>query len=419
MEEGKILKKTVLVIEDDEINLQLLVRILEDTYSVIAARNGLEGLNMLRRYGSRISAVMLDIQMPVMNGYELLERVSSDAALCKIPVIVATALDSRQDEMQCLELGAVDFISKPYNAQLILLRLKNIIKLRESELRISELEIDALTGFKNRMAYYEDIAKIEADKEKKEQPLGIIFADINGLKLVNDDLGHEAGDQLISGIARSITEVFPDANKYRIGGDEFVILSYEENEEAFNEKLQLLGNSWQEGQSAAIGSVWLEEATQLEKQVAAADKAMYCAKSRHYESRMHDRRKSTQIMTADTLKRIEDIAEYLPGGFFIYRADGDEELISFNFELVKIFGCETEEEFRTLVHNSFRGIVHPDDLKLVESDISSQINHDKDIDCVRYRIICKDGTVKNALDYGRFVHTELYGDVYYVFLVTI
>ena len=69
-----------------------------------------------------------------------------------------------------------------------------------------------------------------------------------------------------------------------------------------------------------------------------------------------------------------------------------------------------------LTGNSFKGMVHPDDLKIVECDISSQITQEKDIDRVQYRIVCKDGTVKTVLDYGRFVHTEMYGDVYYVFI---
>lgn len=75
-----------------------------------------------------------------------------------------------------------------------------------------------------------------------------------------------------------------------------------------------------------------------------------------------------------------------------------------------------KEEFIELTGNSFKGMVHPDDLKIVECDISSQITQEKDIDRVQYRIVCKDGTVKTVLDYGRFVHTEMYGDVYYVFI---
>ena len=83
---------------------------------------------------------------------------------------------------------------------------------------------------------------------------------------------------------------------------------------------------------------------------------------------------------------------------------------------MKIFKCKNKEEFIELTGNSFKGMVHPDDLGNVEVDIIGQIKQEKDIDRVKYRIICKDGTVKTVLDYGRFVHTEMYGDVYYVFI---
>lgn len=416
MKDQDVTKRTLLIIEDDEINCQILTEILEEKYSVITAQNGKEGLDLLKRYGQRISAIMLDIQMPVMDGYEFLELVGCDAVLCKIPVIVTTVLDNIQDEVRCLELGAADFIVKPYNPKLIMVRVENIIRLRECDCLISELEMDALTGFKNRKAYYQDIEKIENDEVKSGKHVGVAFADINGLKSTNDRSGHEAGDKLISSIAETIAEVFPHANKYRLGGDEFVVLSFEESEEAFREKIRQLESGWKGGCSAAIGSVWLDEARKLEQNVALADKEMYRDKSRYYENKMHDRRRTLNVNTEDILKRVEAVAEFLPGGFFIYRADEKEELITVNTELLRLFDCETEEEFREFTGNSFKGMVHPDDLKLVESDISDQIKKENDIDRVRYRILCKDGTEKYVIDYGRFVHTEMYGDVYYVFM---
>lgn len=416
MKDQDITKRTLLIIEDDEINCQILTGILEENYLVITAKNGQEGLALLKKYGQRISAIMLDIQMPVMDGYEFLERVGCDAVLCKIPVIVTTVLDSIQDEVRCLELGAADFIVKPYNPKLIMVRVENIIRLRECDCLISELEMDALTGFKNRKAYYLDIERIENDETRSGKHVGVAFADINGLKSTNDRSGHEAGDKLIASIAETIAEVFPDANKYRLGGDEFVVLSFEESEEAFREKIRQLESRWKGGCSAAIGSIWLDEARKLEQNVALADKEMYRDKSRYYENKMHDRRRTLNVNTEDVLKRVEAVAEFLPGGFFIYRADEKEELITVNTELLRLFDCETEEEFREFTGNSFKGMVHPDDLNLVESDISDQIKKEHDIDHVRYRIVCKDGTQKHVIDYGRFVHTEMYGDVYYVFM---
>ena len=73
------------------------------------------------------------------------------------------------------------------------------------------------------------------------------------------------------------------------------------------------------------------------------------------------------------LKTVDEISEFLPGGFLVYRADDNEEIISFNTELLKIYGCDTEEEFRNLTGNSFKGMVNPEDLVLVENNISTQI----------------------------------------------
>ena len=409
-------KKTLLVIEDNEINRQTLVGILQDKYYVLTAVNGRDGLEILRKHGQCISAVLLDIQMPVMNGYEFLEYVGQDSVFCKIPVIVTTVLDSSDDEKRCLELGAVDFISKPYNALVVKLRVENTIFLRECSGIISELEMDALTGFKNRRAYHNEIMAIEQDSEKSAHSVGVIFADINGLKEVNDNSGHVAGDDLIASVARSLTSVFPEAKRYRIGGDEFIILSFDENEDDFNKKLDRLSELWNNEYSASVGAVWMEHARDLENGVADADKMMYMEKSRYYEDRMHIRRKSLNVVTQEDLEKVESVADLLPGGFFVYRADSSEELITFNKELLRLFKCNNEREFSELTGNSFKGMVHPDDLQVVEGDISSQIKQERDIDRVKYRIVCRDGTEKKVLDYGRFVHTDKYGDVYYVFL---
>lgn len=224
-------------------------------------------------------------------------------------------------------------------------------------------------------------------------------------------------DRIIAYSMKKRVKSFPEAKKYRFGGDEFVILSFDKNKTIFDEKLEKLTGLWKDNRySASIGSVWMEHAINFEKSVAVADEMMYTDKSRYYENQMHNRRSRTHVDTEESLKKVEAVADLLPGGFFVYHADEEEQLIMFNQEILKIFKCQNQEEFIELTGNSFRGMVHPDDLKIVESDISSQIVQEKDIDRVQYRIRCKDGTIKTVLDYGRFVHTEKYGDVYYVFL---
>ena len=121
-------------------------------------------------------------------------------------------------------------------------------------------------------------------------------------------------------------------------------------------------------------------------------------------------------LSEDMLMAANEVAEGIPGGFFSYHADGGLELISFNRELIKMYGCTTAEEFREYVGNSFCGIVHPDDFSRVQRSIGNQINENNNIDYVEYRIKAKDGTLKYVKDYGRFVKTKNYGDIFYVFL---
>ncbi len=119
----------------------------------------------------------------------------------------------------------------------------------------------------------------------------------------------------------------------------------------------------------------------------------------------------------ETLPIVKQMTEGMPGGFFIYHADGDEELIYINSAVLRIFGCKTEEEFVELTGFTFRGMVYPEDLEEVESSIVQQIeNSVYDLDYVEYRIVQKDGSVRWIEDYGHFMHTEMYGDIFYVFI---
>ncbi len=123
------------------------------------------------------------------------------------------------------------------------------------------------------------------------------------------------------------------------------------------------------------------------------------------------------VAVESNLPVLDNIVEKMPGGFFIYRATDNEELIYANDVMLEIFGCENLEEFKNLTGYTFPGIVHPDDLNEVQESIRRQIetNH-KNIDYVEYRIIRKDGSIRWVDDFGRWAHSENYGDVFYVFI---
>ncbi len=120
---------------------------------------------------------------------------------------------------------------------------------------------------------------------------------------------------------------------------------------------------------------------------------------------------------SSTTLHLKTLIEQMPGGFFIYRANGNEDILYANHALLQIFNCGDMKEFRELTGNSFRGLVHPDDLEQVEKSIWEQIaNNQNDLDYVQYRIIQKGGAIRWVEDYGHFIHTKTMGDVFYVFV---
>jgi len=133
---------------------------------------------------------------------------------------------------------------------------------------------------------------------------------------------------------------------------------------------------------------------------------------------MKEERSKTDFFADDkALTLLEKLADYMPGGMFMYKADGDERLVFFNKKMVEYLGCDSGEDFIEYTSGSFRGIVHPDDLERVEREIEKQIEKNSDaFDFVRYRIIRKDGEIRWVSDYGHLVHSAAYGDVYYVFV---
>lgn len=117
-----LFKRKILVVEDNEINRATLCVILSSQYTVLEAENGEQALSLLEKYREGISLILLDIVMPVMDGYTFLKHLKADNRLNSIPVIVTTSNNSEADEVTALSNGATDFITKPYRAQVILHR---------------------------------------------------------------------------------------------------------------------------------------------------------------------------------------------------------------------------------------------------------------------------------------------------------
>jgi len=217
-------KKRKLLITDDSItNRRILFKILSEDYEVISAENGKVALEVMQREQETISALILDLVMPVMDGYEVLAEMEKDEKLSKIPVIVTTQEEGEETEVKALSLGAADFLIKPYKPSIIKHRLANIIKLRETAAIINTVERDSLTGVYNKEFFYR-----KAEERMGSNPLqtyDLICSDIERFKLVNDLFGNAVGDQLLiymGNIIRAYTE--EEGICGRIGGDTFAML---------------------------------------------------------------------------------------------------------------------------------------------------------------------------------------------------
>lgn len=139
-------QKQILIVEDNILNRAMLSEILSDEYQVLEAENGQVALDTLKQHRDNIALILLDVMMPVMDGYTFLDRMKEDEELTLIPVIVMTQSDSEADELNALAHGATDFVPKPYRPQVILHRVASIIKLRETAAIVNQLQCDRLTG---------------------------------------------------------------------------------------------------------------------------------------------------------------------------------------------------------------------------------------------------------------------------------
>lgn len=185
------LKKRILVVEDNQINREMLRMILSGQYDVTEADSGQTALNLLRDRKDNIALILLDVMMPVMDGYTFLELVKQDPELALIPVIVTTQNDSEADELAALEHGATDFVPKPYRPQIILHRVASLINLRENAAMVNQLRYDRLTGLYSKEFFYKQAQ--EQMHTHPERQYTIICSNVENFKLYNDVFGIAAG----------------------------------------------------------------------------------------------------------------------------------------------------------------------------------------------------------------------------------
>lgn len=218
----KGLRRTILVVEDNPINQEMLVQMLSEDYDVLCAGDGEEGIAVLAENYRRLSLIILDVYMPKCDGFQFLARTQEDPLLASVPVIVATGSDKPEDEARCLELGAMDFIIKPYNLRGIQGRIRNLIKMRESTAMLSAIEFDGQTGLYTRQAFFHHASMLLGSSP--DGTYQAVAVDIHNFKQVNSIYGENVGDDIIHYLAGKLKRLVPEGLVAHYDGDSFVCL---------------------------------------------------------------------------------------------------------------------------------------------------------------------------------------------------
>ena len=219
-------KGRVLIVDDQPSNLKVLANGLKAEYLIQAADSGEKALTLAERT-PRPDVILLDIVMPDMDGYAVIKALKNNPKTQAIPVMFVTALDGASDEQKGIELGAVDYITKPFKMPVVKARVRSQILLKQkTDLLEHESHIDGLTGIANRRQFDETL-QIEGQRLiRSHQPLGIIMVDIDFFKPFNDNYGHGKGDECLVKVAQALQSVFrrPADLLARYGGEEFVAI---------------------------------------------------------------------------------------------------------------------------------------------------------------------------------------------------
>ena len=213
--------RKVLIVDDLEINRKILKNILKNEYNIIEAENGKDALVIMHKNHKMLSAIVLDLIMPMADGYEVLRQMQDNISLSQIPVIVVTGSDDEAARVKALSLGANDFVTKPYNPDVLRHSLRNSINMRETASIVNAIQRDKLTGLYNREAFFEKVwGRI---KSEESGSFVITCFDIDNFKLINDQYGADEGDRILKHMGMQIKKVFHEAGGIsgRISGDNF------------------------------------------------------------------------------------------------------------------------------------------------------------------------------------------------------
>lgn len=225
------MKNTILIVDDSKLNRGTLADILKDKYKIIEAENGESGLESLEKYKDDIVLVILDIIMPVMDGFAFMEEFKKRESIRNIPIVVATTENDFETEKRCLELGVWDFIPKIFQPEIIRFRVLNTIKRSMAH----SLEHDKLTGLYTVQKFSQRVQVIL--EENTDTKFTFVRLDIERFKMINNFYGIDAGDRLLVHLAGLIEKYWQNVKNSvfgRVDGDVFGIC-FEKDDKKLND----------------------------------------------------------------------------------------------------------------------------------------------------------------------------------------
>lgn len=219
------MNEKILVVDDNQNNLRLLQDILEDeTYEVITIDDSLSVLDVACKI--KPDLILLDIMMPNMDGFEVCRRIKTHPEINDIPIIMVTAKSDGIDLKNAFDLGAVDYIKKPFDEMEIIARVQSVLRLKHNQDNLKEkASKDGLTGIYNHALLIELFEKEYLKAKRASESLAFVMLDIDHFKLVNDTYGHTGGDIVLQELVKILNNSIRENDLVgRYGGEEFSIV---------------------------------------------------------------------------------------------------------------------------------------------------------------------------------------------------
>lgn len=216
---------TVLIIDDTVTNIGILTLCLNEQYDILSASNGEQGIKLAQQTDN-LDLILLDIEMPGLNGYQVCERLQADPNTAAIPIIFVTGKLDVKDEEKGLGMGAMDYITKPIHPPIVIARARTQVTLKQQKEKLEKMALhDQLTDLYNRHFLLDAATKKVSEAVRHQYSLSVLMLDIDFFKSINDEHGHAAGDTVLKAVAKLLKNEYRNEDiAARFGGEEFVVL---------------------------------------------------------------------------------------------------------------------------------------------------------------------------------------------------